>query len=178
MMKLFRKESLFLWALFLIVLVHVLFMTYFFPHEWADTPRALSFIQNVASVVPVVANVIQHAPAPNTNYWGMFYAVFWTEAPFFLLLGFISSFFLNQDQYEKMVIQTSKTRLIVTILICFVTSLFEFHFPFLSFGFFVNQMSSFMPKLLLSWFATAGVLYYTSQVFGAFIIKSQLHKIQ
>jgi hypothetical protein len=167
---LFRKESHYVLTMGILASVHVLYMTYLFPRSWADTPSALALIDRVASIVPVIENLREHVP-PYTNYWGVFYAVFWIMAPIYFALGFVGSFFLSPYRYQKLVVETSMGRVSAMLALFFAGVGFEFALPLLSFGAFMNQMSSFLPKLLSSWFVSAGLLYYLSQTLRVLILK-------
>lgn len=173
--KLFRKEIHYAWTMAFLVTCHVIYMTYFFHREWADTPAALAFINAVASVVPVISNLQQHAP-PYTNYWGMFYAIFWVSAPIYWVFGLIGTFFLSSYRYDILIVKAKSWRVWLTLIISTVLLAYEFTFPMLAFGGFINQLSSFLPKLLITWIVGAGIIYGQARVVGALFIKSNLNQ--
>lgn len=192
---LFRKQSHYLWALVLLVAAYVLFMKYVFPPAWADSPQAVAFVREVASLVPAVNNiVISHHASPNssfgerfvsnffanmppyTNYWGMFYATFWVMAPIFWVMGFIGSFFLSEYRYEILIVKNSPTKLFWQTTMACVFSSYEFAVPSTG-GYFLDQMSNFLPKLIHSWLVTAAVIYFSGLGLGALFQKVKLSRI-
>src|SRR5450830_1108315 len=99
--SLLKKQSSYLWFTFGLVLCHGIYMTYFFPHEWAESVNARTFVDAVAVVVPVLQGLKNHTP-PYTPYWGVFYASFWCLVPLFFAAGAMSTFFLfTKESYEK-----------------------------------------------------------------------------
>lgn len=175
--NMFRKEPHYIYLLIFLVSCHVLFMTYLLPKGWADTPTSLEIIKVVGSIVPVVRNIKINMPS-YTNYWGLFYSIFWIMAPLFMILGFLSSFFYSTDRYEKVVLKMSLTRFSIILVFCVLFVCLEFEFPLLSFGPFMNQMSKFLPKLLVSWFASACILYATAQMIRILFLKLSLSNNQ
>jgi hypothetical protein len=167
--NLFRKESHYVYALIFLVCCHVLCMTYLLPQNWADTPTALAIINTVGSVVPVVGNLKTAIPKLYTNYWGLFYSIFWIMSPFYALLGVMGSFFISSNLYEKIM-----KMIVEKIFLYFLLylALFEmvFNFPLLIFGL-VNQMSNFLPILLISWFVTACMPYVLARVIRILIFR-------
>ncbi|MBV6754794.1 hypothetical protein KV580_31225 [Pseudomonas chlororaphis] len=150
-----KKQSHFLWLTFGLVLCHGVYMAFFFPHEWAETTNAETFINDVAFVVPVLYGLKNHTP-PYTPYWGMFYATFWCLAPIFFAAGAASTFFFPHESYGKM--KLNKPRLyIFGYLFFLIVSMIPFFLPFI--GNFpnplFNQMSDFLPLRLLAWCTTA-----------------------
>lgn len=171
----FRKEFHYDLLAFTIVLCYVLFMTYVFPREWADTSRALSFIDDVAHIIPALNNLKHHAP-PYTSYWGMFYAIFWVMAPIFMALGFISVFFLSEKKYKKLILMISK-KFLGVFLIFVVAFLSALLFSFVS-NFpnpLLNQMSNYLLLLILAWSTTAGVVYFMGKMLGVWYRRSELN---
>ena len=179
MPRLFKKESHYMWTLVVLVCLHVLYMTYLFPRSCADTPLTLALIDKVAEFVPALRNLQQHVPT-YTNYWGMFYAVFWVMAPIYWGLGFVGSFFLSPYRYEKLVVQASAQRVWWITVIFFVLAAYAINSPMVSYGMsydiFMNQMSDVLPKLIVSWVAMAGILYSQARGIGALIIKFNLNR--
>ena len=170
MPRLFKKESHYMWTLVVLVCLHVLYMTYLFPRSCADTPLTLALIDKVAEFVPALRNLQQHVPT-YTNYWGVFYAVFWVMAPIYWGLGFVGSFFLSPYRYEKLVLKTSLKRVFIMLLIALMCATYEFIYPILSAGIYPDQMSNFLLKLIFSWFFSAGMIYYSAQILGVFFKK-------
>lgn len=173
--NLFRKESHYMWTLAFLVSAHVLYMTYLFPRDWADTPAALALIDRVASIVPALKFLRQEAPS-YTHYWGVFYATFWIMVPIYFVLGFIGSFFLTPYRQEILIVKTSWVRIWAIFFLLLILATVTFAFPMLSFGIFINQMSEFIPKLILSWFVTAGIIYSVPRIACVLILKFKLNQ--
>jgi hypothetical protein len=129
----------------------------------------------MASIVPALRDLQQHVPL-YTNYWGMFYSIFWVIAPVFFLLGLVGSLFLSKYRYQKLIVQTTKATLFGAFAACLGSGLAILFFPLISFVF-VDQMSSFLPRLLFSWAVMEGVIYYTGMCTGAFFLKFNLNKV-
>jgi hypothetical protein len=174
MQKLFRKESHYVWATAFLVSAHVLYMTYLFPRDWADTPAALELIDRMASIVPALKFLQQNVPS-YTHYWGVFYATFWIMVPIYFVLGFVGSFFLTPYRQEILIVKTSWVRIWAIFFLLFILAIVTFTFPMLSFGIFINQMSEFAPKLILSWFVTAGIIYSVPRIACVLILKFKLN---
>lgn len=172
---LFRKESHYLWALVVLVFMHVLFMSYLFPLPWAETPLALAFVDQVATLVPSLRRMQQHVPAP-IHYWGMFYAIFWVLAPIYWVLGFAGSFFLSPSRYQNFVVRMRLSQILSVLLIFTGCALFIFEIPMPLTGIYSDQMSQFLPKLLLFWGACAGVFYLQARGVAALILKFNLSR--
>lgn len=170
----FKKESHYAWVMVLLVTCHVIYMTYFFPREWADTPTAMAFVNAIASFVPVIENLQQNIPL-YTNYWGMFYATFWITYPIYIFLGIAGSFYLSPYRYKKLIIEASLGRVWAMLAMFFLCAVFFVFFPVLSLGIFINQMSIFLPKLILSWLSTAGSGYVLARIAMALVIRSNLN---
>lgn len=150
-----KKQSSYLWLTFGLVLCHGVYMTYFFPHEWAESANAAAFIDAVAAVVPVLHDLKNHTP-PYTPYWGMFYATFWCLAPLFFAAGAMTTFFFPKEYYERIKLKKPQGY-IVLFLFFLMVSMIPFFLPFI--GNFpsplFNQMSNFLLLRLLAWSATA-----------------------
>ena len=159
----------------LLVCCHVIYMRYLFPREWADTPRALAFIDAMASIVPAISNLRLHV-AEYTNYWGMFYATFWATYPVYILLGFIGSFYLSEYRYQKAVLATTWNRVALMSIVIFPLGIVIFYFPML-YSFAVHQISSFLPRLIMSWVATMGSGYMASRMTMIIFFKSNLQHL-
>ncbi|MDR3389603.1 MAG: hypothetical protein P4L92_21375 [Rudaea sp.] len=175
MHNLFKREPHYMWATFFLICCHVLYMTYFFPRYWADTPPAQGLINGVASLVPALKALQQHVPT-YTNYWGLFNAIFWIMAPFYWALGFAGSFFLSPFRYAELVVKLPMWRLWLNFVIFFLLVLCGFIVPMQQVSGGLNQMSSFIPWLIFSWFVSAGVIYGQGRIAGAIIIKSKLSR--
>lgn len=173
--NLFRKESHYMWTLAFLVSAHVLYMKYLFPRDWADTPAALALIDRMASIVPAL-RVLQQDVLSYTHYWGVFYATFWIMIPIYFVLGFISPFYFSAERYKKVVVKMGVGRTWALLLVAILCVLLAFAFPLLSFGPLVNQMSDFLPKLILSWFMTAGMFNFLANVIAILILKFKLNQ--
>ncbi|MBV6754797.1 hypothetical protein KV580_31265 [Pseudomonas chlororaphis] len=150
-----KIQSSYLWLTFGLVLCHGVYMTYFFPHEWAESPNSLAFVNAVAAVVPVIHGLVSHTP-PYTPYWGMFYATFWCLAPLFFAAGARYTFFYPNEYYEKIKLNKPQAYIVV-ILFFFAFFMIPFCIPFIG-GFpnpILNQMSHFLPLRLFAWSTTA-----------------------
>ena len=174
MQNLFKKESRYMWALVFLVTAHVLYMTYLFPRDWADTPAALEFINRVASIVPVVRYLQQHTQL-YTHYWGVFYSIFWIMAPIYFGLGFVGTFYISADRLEN-IVKIRMGRAFVLLLIFTFTVAVEFTFPMLSSKFLINQMSDFLPQLIWSWFVLAGSIYALANLIGILVLRFNLKR--
>ena len=152
-------------------------MTYAYPHEWAELPATLAFVDFLADTIPALRNIRQHIP-PYTTYWGVFYAVFLSLAPVYILFGYLGSFFLSESRYQKLVLDISWLRLLSICSISLGCGLYILNFPLTSLGFpfgtYLNQISNFFPKLVLSWSMTMGIFYYLGQSAGAILQKFKL----
>jgi hypothetical protein len=157
----FRKDTHYMWLIALLELLHVAFMTYFFPREWADTSQGLAFISKVATFVPVVDNLIQSLSGYN-NYWGMFYSIFWVYAPLYIGLGLASSF-LMQEEKRKDFISMTREKFCFLFFIIASCVMYLFFYPLLSRFY---QMSGFLPLMWLGWFVTALLIYLLGVVCG------------
>jgi len=154
--SLLKKQSSYLWFTFGLVLCHGIYMTYFFPHEWAESANARTFVDAVAVVVPVLQGLKNHTP-PYTPYWGVFYASFWCLVPLFFAAGAMSTFFLfTKESYEKIKLN-KPLGYVFGFLFFLMVFMIPFFLPFI--GDFpnplMNQMSSFLPLRLLAWGTTA-----------------------
>jgi hypothetical protein len=157
----FRKDTHYIWLIALSELFHVALMTYFFPCEWADTSQGLAFISNVASFVPVVDGIIHRLPG-YSNYWGMFYSIFWVYAPLYIGLGFLSSFLMQEDKRKDFISMTREKFCFLFFIIASCV-MYLFFYPLLSRFY---QMSSFLPLMWFGWFATALLIYFLGVVCG------------
>lgn len=161
-----KKQSDYLWLMFGLVLGHGLYMTYFFPREWAESINAVAFVDAVAVVVPVIHNLKNHSPS-YTPYWGMFYATFWCLTPLFFAAGMASTFFFAKENYDKMKLNKPSVY-VVGVLFFFITLMIPLFLPFI--GNFpnplFNQMSSFLLLRLLAWWTTGMFAFALGWIVG------------
>ena len=92
--KLFNKRRDYEFVLIALPILYTLLMSFFFKPEWADSKWAVSLIDRVAAVVPVVRNIKNYLPA-YSNYLGIFYAGCWLFAPLALVVGWHMEKYLN-----------------------------------------------------------------------------------
>lgn len=173
--KLFRKPAYYQWITLAIVACLVLFMLYAFPAEWADTPRALHFIDVMSSLVPVIQLFRQHSNY--SNFWGMFFSIFWVVSPLFLFLGFLFAFFQSGERY-KYLIAMSGLKMFFLALVWLALNLFVWYLPMAGEGSWrMNQISRNPLFLTWSWLLVAGVIFGLGALIEMFLIKFFSKKI-
>lgn len=159
--RLFKNESHYWWLLFAIVFCFVMVMTYIFPRAWSDSPGALNFIEHAASIVPALR--FFQSSSQYTSYWGMVYAVFWVISPIFPALGFASTFFLDEEKYKRLTLQSDRKffGMVCAIVLALIS---VFLLPLKAPLF--DQTSRFLPVLVCGWLITAGAPYGFGWVCG------------
>lgn len=173
---LYRKEAHYGWTACAIVVIYVLFMSYLFPKDWAETSNSLVFIERMANIIPALNNLMHHS-SEYTNFWGMFYAIFWMISPSFFILGFISTFFLPDAKYKRMILASHRLFLAGFWLFVMVF-IYIWAFPFLGgiISPFISQISNFIMFRLAAWGVTTGAIYSVGSVFGAFYLRFKLSR--
>lgn len=174
MKNILKKPSHYMLATILIESIHVLWMTYLFPREWLVTQQATLFVNSVASVVPALRGLMQFSPR-YTQYWGVFYATFWCITPIFVILGALGTFFFTVNGYQNI----RKNNIWIYplgIVVFFIIFLLSIFIPFIG-NFpnpFFNQMSSFLPLLMLAWSTTAMCPFALGWAIGCLIQKLKM----
>lgn len=170
MKKIFKKESQCLSTASLIVCTYVLFMHFVFPRAWVDSAFALRVISRVAQTIPAVRRLCDD-PTEYTNYWGVFFSIFWIISPIYWLLGFLGASRLNPHRHQKYVIETTVFRVAIIFGIFTLGTVFLLFFPVFHGIYYIRQTSNFLPLLMLSWWATAGIIYFQAQACRVLIEK-------
>src|SRR5450830_994029 len=111
----------------------------------------------------------------DAHYWQLFYSLFWLTAPVFWILGFVGSFYLSAYRYEKLVGQISLWKCWLLFIIFSLALIYLLFFHMLSF-LFLNQISRYLPILILSWITTAGYFYYHARMFAVLVLKFNLNR--
>ena len=71
-----------------IAIIYTSIMSFWFDPKWADSGWAISLVENISRVIPVVKNIKNSLPG-YSNYIGLFYAGIWLLAPFTIYLGWM-----------------------------------------------------------------------------------------
>ena len=174
MENIFKKESHYFYVATIIVCGYVYFMNYLFNASWAGSEAALGLIGMMEIVVPSIRQLHDNA-AEYTNYWGIFFSIFWLTSPIYWLLGFLGASKLSLERHRKLVLETTIFRVVCVFLMAVFCFGFLFAFPIFGGMYYVRQTSHFFPVLALSWWAVMGVIYFRAQIFRVLIIKLSIN---
>lgn len=169
--RLLRSEPQYATALFGLALFVVLFFTYVFPHELAASPLITRFVDMVANVVPVLADLQRHVP-PYTPYWGLFYAVLWAMAPIWLIMGWLAVFHLSESK-TKMLMEINGTRFFIICIICALSLLFLLKYPPYSFFNILGDNEGITFRQLIYVSLIAGLWYAVGELAGAYALRNK-----
>ena len=159
----------------LLVGAYTLYMNLLFHKEWVAVSSLTWLVNVMAAIVPAIRGVREHVIA-YTPYWGLFYSFFWLTVPIYWVLGFAGARYLSPIRYQRLIVETTVARVVSILALVSIGAAFAFLYPWLSFGFFVDQMSDFWPKLMLSWFVVALTFYFQGQTLRVLIFKMTSNK--
>lgn len=168
--KLFSSESHYLAAAIIAGAGYVLAMNFIFDKSWANSKFSLYLISGVQVFVPAISK-LQSDVAIYTNYWGIFFSLFWLTSPVYWLLGFAGASFLSAKRYETYVVNTSIGRVLAIFSLATGGVVFGLVFPITNGMMIVNQVSKSPAILIISWLYMVGVIYYQAQAFRVLLIK-------
>ncbi|MBS1175539.1 MAG: hypothetical protein H6R05_1670 [Burkholderiaceae bacterium] len=86
--KLFTSQRDYEIALIVLAVTYTFIMSFWFEAKWADSKWAISLIEKIGRIIPVVNNIKNSLPG-YSNYIGLFYAGIWLLAPFTIYLGWM-----------------------------------------------------------------------------------------
>jgi hypothetical protein len=173
--RLFKSESHYMSTMAVLVGAYTLYMSLLFHKDWATASSLAWLVDAMAAIVPAIRGLREHVAAC-TPYWGLFYSFFWLTVPIYWVLGFAGARYLSPIRYQRLVVDTTVVRVVSILVLISIGAVFAFLYPWLSFGFFINQMSNFLPKLMLSWFVVASTFYFQAQVFRVLLFKLASNK--
>ena len=106
-----------------------------------------------------------------SNYWGVFYALFWVIAPIFLILGFVSSFFLSEKGLDAL---REKTwlKLVIAFFFLMAITLFGFTVPEVGTKPWFDETSSNVVILAFTCLEISGCHHGLGLIVGLIRIKS------
>lgn len=151
-----------------IIVCYVIFMSYLFPRAWADTDQALSLVDTISAIVPMLRD-IQKIPSYN-HYWGVFYALFWVIAPILMALGFVTAFLLKGKRLEAFQ-DKSWYELSYLFVVSTAFSSFLFIFPDVGTRPWFNEMSSNVAVLLFTCWSLSTFHYFLGFSVGIIIVR-------
>lgn len=131
---LFRKEIHYQWAMYGLGFGIAFSLFYLIPRSFATSTLAVSFVNDVAKIVPFMRFIREYAP-PYTPFWGLYYAAIWCVAPFSFVLGYVGTFFLNESDYKRIIVDEaniSNIRLIVLVLVFIACEVVQFYLPIIN----------------------------------------------
>lgn len=170
---LFKKESHYAWAAFILTFVVVLLMVYIYPHELAESSNSVVFVNAVARFVPIVRNFIQHIP-PYTPYWGVFYSVFWTLVPIHIALGYTGTFFLSEYRYQRLIIEMTDPKFFMVSIFLLGLCSILFTFPIINVYSILGSGDKITVMALIYLSMLSAGSYTFGRIIGAFQIRYKL----
>jgi hypothetical protein len=139
---------------------------YHLPSGWENSEFAAWLSSALSSRIPAI-QALETIENIDINYWKSFATVHFSLLPLHFLLGIVSGFFIDtpfEKKYEK--ISTKQFFAIHFILIASIA--YVACFPLINlnppYRFYIDQLSDFFPKLLISWFLPAGLLYLSGHL--------------
>lgn len=168
--RFFKAEWHYFSAASIVVCGCVLFMHFGFRYGWANSSFAIAAVDVMRRFIPAIRR-LHDGSSEYTNYWGVFFSVFWITAPIYWVLGFGGGGWLSACRYRKLIIETTIARIVCVLLMCSLGLGFAFTFPILSGMYLVRETSHFFPLLVLSWWTVSAIIYYQAQACRILIIK-------
>lgn len=115
----FREEIHYQWMMYGVGFAIAFSLIYLMPNSFATSPSAISFVNDVAKIVPALEVMRKRVPA-FTPFWGLYYAVMLSTMPFCFALGYVGTFFLDTRAYKRLIIDTTSVGLTFSALLFLV----------------------------------------------------------
>ena len=160
-----------------IVLFYDIFMLFVFPESWVDTPQSIALINVMYPIVPML-RLMLHSPL-YTNFWGLFYSVFWLHIWIFPVLGFMqmTGFFIDKPRID-LVKRLSYAAMMMLEIFFVMLCLVLFELPVIRGHLWFDELSNNFLFLLPTTFTIAISYYLGGLLLGALRAKYLLRNDQ
>ena len=165
----FREEIHYQWMMYGVGFAIAFSLIYLTPNSFATSPSAVSFVDDVARIVPALEVMRERVPA-FTPFWGLYYAVMLSTMPFCFALGYVGTFFLDAKDYKRLIVDTTTNGLIFSGMVFFGIEIVFLTLPVGCLWVVAPGQSATLSQMFCTWLIFGGA-FYSGRLTGAIWVR-------